>query len=165
MAAESSRHENTRRAELVQTCHRYQPGWIDWQKIQRKPRANINGKNTGKKKHQKMKRTRVRPPFNVVTANQANTRPTNMEAGCKPPPDSTRLVMDGPLPSTASLLPSTDFRKSAETRATHVDSGLRRSRRESTVSTQRSLFLIFCLVSVVSRAKWGGEVTWLLFCF
>lgn len=165
-AAESSRLENTRRAELVRTRHRYQPGRIDWQKIQIKPRSNINGK----KKHQKIKRTSVRPPFIVVAANQANTHPTNTEAGWKPPPDSTRLAMDGRLPSPppCSHSPFTDFRKWAETRATHVDSGLRRSRRESTVSTQRSLFLIFCLVFVVSRAmwaKWGGEVTWLLFCF
>lgn len=37
---------------------------------------------------------------------------------------------------------------------TYVDSGLQRSQRESTVSTQRSLFLIFCLV-FVSTAKWA----------
>lgn len=50
-----------------------------------------------------------------------------------------------PPPPTAPPPPtSTHFRTSAEICVTHVDSGLRRSRREFPVSTQRFLFLIFC---------------------
>lgn len=81
-----------------------------------------------------------------------------------PTPPSVNLH---PLCTASLLLPSTDFRTSAKICVTYVDSGLQRSERESTVSTQRSLFLIFCLVFVFLRRSgqtWGGGVTWLLFC-
>lgn len=73
-----------------------------------------------------------------------------------PTPPSVNLH---PLCTASLLLPSTDFRTSAKICVTYVDSGLQRSERESTVSTQRSLFLIFCLVFVFLRRSgqtWGG---------
>lgn len=73
------------------------------------------------------------PPRLAECSNSGQSKPP-----LRPPPPTLHP------PCTTSLLPpSTDFRTSAEICVTYVDSGLQRSQRESTVSTQRSLFLIF----------------------